>query len=118
MYLKDTKSDAAPAMITTGKEFIYDAQIYRGRLYIHTNEDAPRFRAFVADVSNPARQNWKELIPQTDAVFTGLGVVGGQLIATYEQNATSQLKMFSVDGKPMPAPPLPGLGTLSGVGGH
>jgi prolyl oligopeptidase len=118
LYLKDTKSDAAPAMITTGKEFIYDAQVYEGQLYIHTNEDAPRFRAFVAEVSNPGRQNWKELIPQTDAVFTGLGVLGGKLAALYEQNATSQLKMFAVDGKPLPAPKLPGIGSISGLGGH
>jgi len=118
LYLKDRKSDAAPVMITTGKEFIYDAQIFRNQIYIHTNEDAPRFRAFRADVNHPQRENWKELIPQTDAVFTGLGVVGGQLVATYEKDATSQLKMFTVDGKPAPAPKLPGIGSISGIGGH
>jgi prolyl oligopeptidase len=118
LYLKDLKSDAAPVLITPGKEFIYDAQIYKGQLYIHTNEDAPRFRAFVANVEHPERANWKELIPQNDAVFIGLGVVGGQLVATYEKDATSQLRMFSLDGKPTPAPKLPGIGSISGIGGH
>jgi hypothetical protein len=43
--------------------------------------------------------NWKEIIPQTDAVLQGVAVWGGKVFAQYEQNATSQLKIFDLDGK-------------------
>jgi len=36
----------------TGKNFLYSASVYNGRIYIVTNEDAPRYRVFVAEVGN------------------------------------------------------------------
>ena len=42
-----------------------------------------------ADATNAKRENWKELIPQTDAVLEGASVTGGKLLAQYEHNATS-----------------------------
>ena len=54
---------------------------------------------FVADAGNYDREAWKELIPQSDAVLQGTAVFGGKLFAQYEQNASSQLKLFDLDGK-------------------
>ena len=56
---------------------------------------------FVADAGNYERDNWKELIPQSDAVLQGAAVWGGKLFTQYEQNATSQLKLFDLNGKPL-----------------
>jgi prolyl oligopeptidase len=118
LFLKDLKSDKPPMELTSGKTFLYDAQVFQGQVYIHTNEDAPRYRVLRVDAQNPARANWKEIIPQSDAVLTGIGVAGGKLIAGYEKNATSQLAIFSTDGKRLAAPELPGLGSVLGFGGQ
>jgi len=117
MYLEDLQSKSPPVEITTGKDFLYNADVYHGRLYITTNEGAPHFHVFVADTANPKRENWKELIPATDAVLQGAGVFGARLLAQYEHNATSELKLFGLDGQKLTDVALPTIGNVFGTGG-
>ena len=117
LYLQDLSSKNPPVEITTGKEFLYSADFLKGKLYITTNEDAPRYRVLVADATNPKRENWKELIPQTDAVLQNASVTGGKLFAQYEHNASSELTIFDVDGKKLADIPLPTIGTVFATGG-
>ena len=112
LFLMDLKKGTPPTRITTGKNFLYSGTVYNGRLYITTNEDAPRYRLFVAEAGDYERDDWKELIPQTGSVLQGVGLWGGKIFAQYEQNATSQLKIFDIDGKQVSEIPLPALGTV------
>jgi len=118
LYLMDLKKGTPPTAITTGKNFLYGADVYNGKLYITTNEDAPRYRVFVADAGNYDRQAWKELIPQSDAVLQGAAVYGRKLFTQYEQNATSQLKIFDLDGKKLSDVDLPAIGSVFGLSGR
>jgi prolyl oligopeptidase len=118
MYLQDLASNNPPVEITTGKNFLYGADFFRGKLYITTNEDAPHYRVFVADAANARRENWKELIPQTDAVLQGASVTGGKLFAQYEHNATSELKLFGLDGKKLDDIQMPAIGDVPSIGGR
>ena len=117
MYVQDLNAGTLPVEMTTGKEFLYNADIYKNKIYITTNEGAPRYHVFVADPTNPKRENWKELIPQTDAVLQGLSVFGGKLFAQYEHNASSQLKLFDIEGKKLDDIALPTIGTVFASGG-
>jgi len=118
LFLMDLKAGTPPTRVTTGKDFLYGADVYEGKLYITTNEDAPRYRVFVTDAGDYERDHWKELIPQTDAVLQGAAVFGGKLFAQYEQNATSQLKIFDLDGKKITDLTLPAIGTVFGSSGR
>ena len=118
LYLMDVKKGTPPTRITTGKNFLYGGEVYKDKIYITTNDDAPRYRVFVADAGNYDREAWKELIPQSDAVLQGTAVFGGKLFAQYEQNATSQLKIFDLDGTKLSDLTLPALGTVFGTGGR
>jgi prolyl oligopeptidase len=118
MYLQDLKAGTPPVELTSGKEFLYSGEIFKGKLYITTNEDAPRFRVFAVDASNPRRENWKEIIPQSDAVLKTATVFGGQLFTQYEKNASSRLKLFELDGKPIQELSLPAIGTIGAVAGN
>ncbi|PYX57824.1 MAG: S9 family peptidase [Acidobacteria bacterium] len=117
LFLVDMKSDKPASRVTTGKNFLYGGQVFDGKLFITTNEDAPRYRVFVTDATNFDRENWKEIIPQTDAVLQGTGVFGGKLFAQYEQNASSQIKLFDLEGKKISDLALPTIGTVFGSGG-
>jgi prolyl oligopeptidase len=117
LYLKDLKKDTPPTRITTGKNFLYSGTVYNGRLYIVTNEDAPRYRVFVAEIGDYERDNWKEIIPQTGAVLQGAAVWGGKIFAQYEQNATSQLTIFDIGGTKLRDLALPAIGTVFGSNG-
>jgi prolyl oligopeptidase len=118
MYLQDLQTKNPPLEITTGKDFLYGAEFFEGKLYITTNEDAPHYRVFVADATNAKRDSWKELIPQTDAVLQNASVTGGKLLAQYEHNATSELKLFGLDGKKLADIPLPALGDVFSTSGR
>jgi prolyl oligopeptidase len=118
LFLMDVKKGTPPTRITTGKNFLYGGEVYNDKLYVTTNEDAPRYRVFVADAGNYDREAWRELIPQADAVLQGTAVFGGKLFAQYEQNASSQLRIFDLDGKKLNDLPLPAIGTVFGSGGR
>src|SRR5213078_826301 len=117
LYLQDLRSGNAAVRITEGKNFLYNGQIYNGKIFITTNEDASRYRMFVADASAPARANWKEIIPQSDAILQGAAIVNGMLLAQYEKNASSQLEFFEVNGNALGDVKLPQIGTVGGIGG-
>ena len=118
MYLKDLQSKDPPVEITAGKDFLYGGDFFQGKLYITTNEDAPHYRVFVADMARAKRENWKEIIPQTEAVLQNASVVGGKLLVQYEHNATSELKLFSLEGKKIADVVLPAIGTVFAASGR
>ena len=118
LYLQDLKAGTPPVEITTGKEFLYSGEVFQGKVYITTNEDAPRYHVFEVDAAHPKRGNWKEIIPQSDAVLQNLTVFGGKLFAQYQKNASSQLKLFDLQGKDLGDILLPAIGTAAGIGGH
>jgi prolyl oligopeptidase len=117
LYLQDLKAGTPPVELTSGKEFLYAGEILRGRLYITSNEDAPRFRVLAVDAANAKRENWKEIVPQSDAVLKSVSVYGGKLFAQYEKNASSQVRLLALDGKPIEDVALPTLGTVTTSGG-
>jgi len=82
-----------------------------------TDLEAPRGRLIAIDTRKPARDQWKTVIPQTDATLTGVSVVGNHLIARYLKDASSQVKVFDLTGKFVRDVDLPGLGTASGFSG-
>src|SRR6266496_507430 len=117
LFLQDLKAGTAPVRITEGKNFLYGGEIFNGKIFVTTNEDASRYRAFAADATSPSRPNWKEIIPQSDAILQGVSVVNGLLLAQYEKNASSQLRLFDTGGKSLGGVQLPAIGSVFGLGG-
>ena len=118
LFLKDVKSNTAPVPVVTGKDFVYRAIPFRDKLYILTNDGAPRFRVFTVPATDPKRENWKEIIPQTDVVIDDVRVIGGRLVLQCEKNASSLLKVAGLDGRQTVDVSMPALGTVFGLGGE
>ncbi len=112
LFLMDLKKGTPPTRITTGKNFIYFGTVYNGRIYIVTNEDAPRFRVFMAEAGNYERDDWNEIIPQTGGVIKDAQLWGGKIFVQYEENATSQLKVFDLGGSLLSNLALPAIGSI------
>jgi prolyl oligopeptidase len=123
LYLKDLSSGPASPQgrfqrITTGKDFLYNGGVLDGQLYITTNEGAPRFRVFKAACGAPQRSNWQEIIPESDAVIEGHAtVIARKLFVHSIRNASSQLSLFDLDGKPLADVAMPALGSIFDLGG-
>jgi prolyl oligopeptidase len=83
-----------------------------------TDLDAPRGRLIAIDTRNPARDQWKTVIPQDEqATLTSVSVVGENLIANYLKDAASEVRVYDLTGKLVRKVDLPGIGTASGFSG-
>ena len=85
--------------------------------WFKTDLSAPRGRVVAIDVSRPARENWKDLIPESRDTLGRINAVGGQFVAVYLQDARSAVKTFALDGTPRGEIPLPGIGSANGFQG-
>ncbi len=87
-------------------------------LYFKTNLDAPKGKVIAIDASQPAREHWVELLPQTEHVLEGISLVGGHFVATYLEDAHSAVRIFDLEGQLVREVELPGLGSVGGFGGE
>jgi prolyl oligopeptidase len=105
--------------ITSGKNFLYLGEVLDGQLYITTNEDAPRFRVFKAACAAPERSNWKEIVPESDAVIEGRAAITARKLFVHSiKNASSQLRLFDLNGRLEANVAMPALGSIFDLGGH
>jgi len=94
------------------------AQGVGDRLFLRTNWNARKWRILEVDLKSPAREKWREVVPESDAVLEGLSLVGGKLAVTLTQNVVTRLKLFDSSGKLVREITPPTLGSLSGLSGR
>jgi prolyl oligopeptidase len=81
-------------------------------LYMKTDLEAPNGRIVAVDLNNPARSNWKEIVPEReDGTLQSISAARGILAVEYLQNASSKIELFSYEGASLGAMPLPGIGS-------
>jgi prolyl oligopeptidase len=85
--------------------------------YLRTDLNAPRGRVIAIDVAQPARANWREVLPQTSDRLQGASLVHNQLVALYLKDAHTDVRIYDLDGKPVRRVELPGIGTAGGFAG-
>ncbi|MGN8245833.1 prolyl oligopeptidase family serine peptidase [Cellulomonas soli] len=99
-----------------------------GRLYLHTNLEAPRGRLAVADPERPGVAHWSTLLEQDpEAVLEDVAVTDGggedttprRLLASWRRHAVSEVSVHDLTGTRLPGADgtvtLPGLGSISGL---
>jgi prolyl oligopeptidase len=84
---------------------------------IRTDLDAPRQKVVAVDLKNPEPENWKMVIPESEATLRSVSHVGELLIANYMKDAHSQILRFAEDGRALGEVELPGLGSAGGFRG-
>jgi prolyl oligopeptidase len=118
VHMDLTDPSAEPEMIIEGFDYDYTPVGNIGNeLYFRTNDGAPRNRLITINVDQPARENWREVIAETEDVLDGVSLVGGKIIASYMQDAKSVVKIMDMEGKETGAVELPGIGSVSGFRG-
>jgi prolyl oligopeptidase len=86
------------------------------KLYLQTNDAAPRSRVIAMDIVHPERANWKELVPERAETLDGAQIAGGKLLLSYMKNAHSAARLVSLDGKTSEDIAMPGIGTAGWSG--
>jgi len=120
LFYKDL-SDPGAEVIKLLKDFdaMYSFVGNEGSVFwFHTDLDAPRGRLIAIDTARPDRSDWQELIAESDQALQGVGLVGDRFFLNYLRDASTQIKIFDLAGKPVGEVKLPGLGTAGGFGGR
>lgn len=79
-------------------------------IYLLTNDGAPRGRVMVANIHKPGFKDWKELIAESKSVLEDVQFADDKLILTYNQDASTHLYVYSIDGKELNEITLPTVG--------
>ncbi|MDE5881976.1 MAG: prolyl oligopeptidase family serine peptidase [Muribaculaceae bacterium] len=100
LMVKNLKTNGNWVVMEPSQDYEISIQdMVDGKIYILTNWNAPKNRLMVADVKNPQRANWKELIPEGDGVMTGMQFAGDKMIVTFEKDASDHAYIYGKDGK-------------------
>ncbi len=118
MYLKDRTKEGPPVAFVKGIDARFSLDWAGDHVYLLTDWNAPNGRLLRADLKNPAPGNWREVIPETDAVLQSVSAVGGRLFARYLKNVISELRIFDADGTAAGQIKLPAIGVVSGMSGR
>ncbi len=86
------------------------------KLLFLTNADAPRKKLISIDANNLS-SGASVVIPESQDVLQTLSIVGEKIFAEYIHNASSQVKVFDLDGQYIDDLKLPGIGNIGGLSG-
>ncbi len=113
VYVQDLAADGPMRAIVSGIEANFRPDIGGDRLYLQTNWKAPNWRVLAVDLKNPARENWKEVVPEAPQAIDAFSLAGHRLFVGYLENVASRVKQFDADGKYLGDVKLPGIGTAN-----
>lgn len=115
IMVKNLKTDSDWAIIEPSQNYdITPVGVVDNTVYLLTSADAPKYRLVAAPLSNPARSNWKEVIPEAEGVLKSVDFAGtDKFLVNYQEDATSHLYLHSLDGKRIKEIEMPGPGTVS-----
>jgi prolyl oligopeptidase len=100
----------------------YDAEyIFAGNdgpvFYLQTTLGAAHKRVIAIDVRTPARDRWKEVVPEGTEAIDTVGLGGRQIFVTRLKDAHAAVTAYDLRGKKLRDVALPGLGTAFGFSG-
>ncbi|HMR43931.1 MAG TPA: S9 family peptidase, partial [Saprospiraceae bacterium] len=87
------------------------------KFLVLTDIEAPNYRLVEVDTKNPAKENWKEILPERENLLQGVNTGGGFIFANYLKNATDRFYRYNYDGSGEQEIALPGTGSAGGFGG-
>ncbi|MGD2295405.1 MAG: prolyl oligopeptidase family serine peptidase [Candidatus Aminicenantes bacterium] len=119
VYYKETsdpKMEFQP-LITGFETDSYPIENVGDKFLFYTNCDAPNYRVILMDPSNPAKENWTDIIPEKPEALTGASTAGGYLFCSYLKDANTKVFQHELDGRMIKEIELPALGSAYGFYG-
>ena len=118
VYVQDVAAKGPVVPIVNDVEARFYPDIAGDRLYMQTNWEAVNGRVLQVDLKAPARERWREVVPESKGVIDGISLAGGKLFVNDLVDVKSRVRIFEADGKPAGEIAFPTLGTVSGLNGR
>ena len=114
-YMRKTGTKDEGVLVYESSEFNAYPYALGDKLYILTNDNAPRFKLMKADVSNPEYKNWKTLIPESETVMQNYVVTKNNIIVQDKKDIQTRLTLYDLDGNRIREIELPEVGNVGGL---
>lgn len=118
LYIKSLKNNNTP-IVNVIDNFDKEHQVVHSEgdwLFIYTTLNAPNGRLVKVKASNPAPENWTDVISERKEPLS-ISTGGGCFFASYLKDALSLVEQVDLNGKVVRTISLPGKGTASGFSG-
>ncbi|MGI9473154.1 MAG: prolyl oligopeptidase family serine peptidase [Rubripirellula sp.] len=119
IFVKDLgKSDSKVEPLITGFDAEYEWVASDGdTLYFLTDHEAPKRRLIAVQAGNTDRDEWREVIAETDDVLESANLFGDTFYATWLKDARGKVTRHDKQGNLLGEIELPGVGTVGGFAG-
>ncbi|MBD0268314.1 MAG: S9 family peptidase [Cyanobacteria bacterium Co-bin8] len=120
LFYKDLSSPNSPVIELIWKfEAEFSFVDNEGSLFwFRTDLEAPKGRLIAIDITQPERENWREVIPETDETMQGVGILNHQFVVDYLKDAYTTVRIFDLQGQFIRDVELPGIGSAGGFDGR
>jgi prolyl oligopeptidase len=116
LYLQDITAGGPLVPLAKDLPAFFEAEIAHGWIFIRTNLEAPTYRIYRVEPSQPDRERWREIVPpRKNAVLESVTIAADRLALGYLEDASSRLELTDLAGRLIERVVLPGLGSLFGV---
>lgn len=106
------------AAIVTDRDHLYYASVHDGRMFIGTNDGAPRYRILAVDPARAAdREAWQELVPEGAGTIESFEILRDRIVVHTIEDIASRVRVYRLDGRPDGEIELPGRGEIFGFTG-
>lgn len=111
---------AAPVLrvILAGRDALTSGRIHRGKLYLLTNLDAPKYKLVVAEHLEHADDptTWRVVLPEGASAIESYELVADRLIVQSIDDVRARVRVYGLDGREEPEVALPTRGSVDGLG--
>jgi prolyl oligopeptidase len=122
VWFRDMRNPGKPGPwqeLAVGQPAVYQVSAWKDRFYIHTDDGAPGYRVLRADPRRPARDRWREIVPErTGETLAGVRIVGNRLSLGYLKDVASRIEVRELDGKWVREVDLPDVGSATTLLGN
>jgi prolyl oligopeptidase len=118
LYFQDLAGDGEIRTIVNDIDAWFSGTMGDGDLFIHTDWEAPNGRIMAVDLGHPEMENWKEIVPTSEATIRRLTAAGGKVLVSYLRNVIPTISVFDTAGKPITEIRPPSIGWMSSFHGR
>lgn len=118
IYYQDAINQGPIVPLVNDLNAKFQGRIAGDHLYMQTDWESPNGRLLDVDLKNPARNNWREIVPTGKNSMQGFSLAGGKIFINYLENVTSRVRIFDASGKQVREISFPTLGSVSNMSGR
>ena len=99
--------------IADDMDYFYNPiEVINDVIYISTNYDAPKGRVVCVSAKAPQKENWQNLISESENVLVAAQMAAGKMIVTYDKDAANHAYVYDLEGTMLHEIELPSFGEV------